>query len=117
MSGQTALVPTPAVRPSGHDVVVRAIDVVKDFVRGKETVHALRGVSLDIHRGEYLAIMGPSGSGKSTLFNMIGGLDKPTSGMVFLDDVDIAQLDAYELAWMRCRKIGYIFRPTTCCPP
>ena len=59
MSGQTALVPTPAVRPSGHDVVVRAIDVVKDFVRGKETVHALRGVSLDIHRGEYLAIMGP----------------------------------------------------------
>ncbi len=110
MSGQTALVPTPAVRPSGHDVVVRAIDVVKDFVRGKETVHALRGVSLDIHRGEYLAIMGPSGSGKSTLFNMIGGLDKPTSGMVFLDDVDIAQLDAYELAWMRCRKIGYIFQ-------
>jgi putative ABC transport system ATP-binding protein len=110
MSGQTAAAPTPAVKPPGHDIVVRAIDVVKDFVRGKETVHALRGVSLDIYRGEYLAIMGPSGSGKSTLFNMIGGLDKPTSGMVFLDDVDIAQLDAYELAWMRCRKIGYIFQ-------
>jgi len=110
MSGQTAAAPTPAVKPPGHDIVVRAIDVVKDFVRGKETVHALRGVSLDIQRGEYLAIMGPSGSGKTTFFNMIGGLDKPTSGMVFLDDVDIAQLDAYELAWMRCRKIGYIFQ-------
>ena len=54
--------------------------------------------------------MGPSGSGKSTLFNMIGGLDKPTSGKVFIDEVDIAQLDAYELAWLRCRKIGYIFQ-------
>ena len=92
------------------DAVVRTIDVAKDFVRGAEVVHALRSVSLDIYRGEYLAIMGPSGSGKSTLFNMIGGLDKPTDGMVFIDDVDIAQLDAYELAWMRCRKIGYIFQ-------
>ena len=53
---------------------------------------------------------GPSGSGKSTLFNMIGGLDKPTEGKVYIDEVDIAQLDAYELAWMRCRKIGYIFQ-------
>jgi putative ABC transport system ATP-binding protein len=93
-----------------QDTVVRAIDVKKDFTRGQEVVHALRGVSVDIFRGEFLAIMGPSGSGKSTLFNMIGGLDKPTDGMVFIDDVDIAQLDAYELAWMRCRKIGYIFQ-------
>jgi len=54
--------------------------------------------------------MGPSGSGKSTLFNMIGGLDKPTDGRVYIDEVDIAQLDAYELAWLRCRKIGYIFQ-------
>jgi putative ABC transport system ATP-binding protein len=54
--------------------------------------------------------MGPSGSGKSTLFNMIGGLDKPTSGRVYIDEVDVAQLDAYELAWLRCRKIGYIFQ-------
>jgi putative ABC transport system ATP-binding protein len=93
-----------------QDLVVRAIDVRKEYTRSAETVHALRGVNMDIARGEYLAIMGPSGSGKSTLFNMIGGLDKPTSGMVFIDDVDIAQLDAYELAWMRCRKIGYIFQ-------
>ncbi|MAE64993.1 MAG: ABC transporter [Phycisphaeraceae bacterium] len=71
---------------------------------------ALQCVSLDIRSGEYLSIMGPSGSGKTTLFNMIGGLDKPTSGKVFIDEVDIAQLDAYELAWLRCRKIGYIFQ-------
>ncbi len=73
-------------------------------------MEALRGVDLQIHAGEYLSIMGPSGSGKSTLFNMIGGLDKPSSGKVFIDEVDIAQLDAYELAWLRCRKIGYIFQ-------
>jgi putative ABC transport system ATP-binding protein len=95
---------------AAQDVVVRAIELSKEYTLGGETVHALRDVSLDIRRGEYLTIMGLSGSGKSTLFNMIGGLDKPTSGMVFIDDVDIAQLDAYELAWMRCRKIGYIFQ-------
>jgi putative ABC transport system ATP-binding protein len=67
-------------------------------------------VDLEISAGEYLPIMGPSGSGKTPLFNMIGGLDKPTSGKVFIDEVDIAQLDAYELAWLRCRKIGYIFQ-------
>jgi putative ABC transport system ATP-binding protein len=54
--------------------------------------------------------VGPSGSGKTTLFNLIGGLDKPTRGSIFIDGVDIAQLDAYELAWLRCRKIGYIFQ-------
>ncbi|MBM4037585.1 MAG: ABC transporter ATP-binding protein [Planctomycetes bacterium] len=77
---------------------------------GSVETHALRGVSLDIFAGEYMSIMGPSGSGKSTLFNMIGGLDKPTSGKVFIDEVDIAQLDAFELAWLRCRKIGYVFQ-------
>ena len=75
-----------------------------------QTVDALRGVNFQIQRGEYISIMGPSGSGKSTLFNMIGGLDKPTEGRVYIDEVDIAQLDAYELAWLRCRKIGYIFQ-------
>jgi len=93
-----------------EDVVVRALDVRKEYLLGQEVIRALDGVSLEVYRGEYLAIMGPSGSGKTTLFNMIGGLDKPTGGMVFIDDVDIAQLDAYELAWMRCRKIGYIFQ-------
>ncbi|MCZ7647865.1 MAG: ABC transporter ATP-binding protein [Planctomycetota bacterium] len=77
---------------------------------GSQEVHALRGVDLEIYTGEYLSIMGPSGSGKSTFFNMIGGLDKPSAGKVFIDEVDIAALDPYELAWLRCRKIGYIFQ-------
>jgi putative ABC transport system ATP-binding protein len=90
--------------------IVRVSKVTKTFHLGKVEVKALQGVDLEIVAGEYISIMGPSGSGKTTLFNMIGGLDKPTSGKVFIDEVDIAQLDAYELAWLRCRKIGYIFQ-------
>ena len=90
--------------------VVRVREIRKVYRMGSEEVHALRGVDLDITRGEYVSIMGPSGSGKSTLFNMIGGLDKPTEGRVMIDGVDIAQLSTYELAWLRCCKIGYIFQ-------
>ena len=90
--------------------IVRVAGVTKVFRLGKIEVQALKGVDLQIQAGRYISIMGPSGSGKSTLFNMIGGLDKPTKGKVFIDEVDIAQLDAYELAWLRCRKIGYIFQ-------
>jgi putative ABC transport system ATP-binding protein len=90
--------------------IVRVTNVTKTFKLGKIDVHALKGIDLQITKGDYISIMGPSGSGKSTLFNMIGGLDKPSSGKVFIDEVDIAQLDAYELAWLRCRKIGYIFQ-------
>ena len=90
--------------------IVRVSGVAKTFKMGDQVVTALRGVDLVIEVGEYLSIMGPSGSGKSTLFNMIGGLDKPSAGKVFIDEVDIAQLDAYELAWLRNRKIGYIFQ-------
>jgi putative ABC transport system ATP-binding protein len=90
--------------------VIRAVDVRKVYRMGDTETHALRGATVDIIRGEYLSIMGPSGSGKSTLFNMIGGLDKPTEGKVYIDQVDIAQLDPYELAWLRCRKVGYIFQ-------
>jgi putative ABC transport system ATP-binding protein len=90
--------------------VVRVSNVTKVFKLGRIEVPALKGVDLEIAKGDYISIMGPSGSGKSTLFNMIGGLDKPTTGKVFIDEVDIAQLDAYELAWLRCRKIGYIFQ-------
>ena len=90
--------------------VVRVTNVTKTFKLGKIDVQALKGIDLEISKGDYISIMGPSGSGKSTLFNMIGGLDKPSSGKVFIDEVDIAQLDAYELAWLRCRKIGYIFQ-------
>jgi len=94
----------------GAEYIVRARGIKRMFEVGGQPVHALRGIDLDIKRGEYISIMGPSGSGKSTLFNMIGGLDKPTEGTVFIDEVDIAQLDAFELAWLRCRKIGYIFQ-------
>ena len=101
-------------------VVVSARDVRKMYARSGIETCALQGANLDIFAGEYLSIMGPSGSGKSTFFNMIGGLDKPTSGKVFIDEVDIAQLDAFELAWLRCRKVGYIFQsfnilPTMTC--
>ena len=90
--------------------IVRVIGVKKTFTMGKQELQALKGVDLEIFSGEYVSIMGPSGSGKSTLFNMIGGLDKPSDGKVFIDEVDISQLDAYELAWLRNRKIGYIFQ-------
>ncbi|MDA0321939.1 MAG: ABC transporter ATP-binding protein [Verrucomicrobia bacterium] len=90
--------------------VIRSVDVKRVYKMGDSETHALRGVTLDIERGEYMSIMGPSGSGKSTYFNMIGGLDKPTSGKVYIDQVDIAQLDPRELAWLRCRKVGYIFQ-------
>ncbi len=91
-------------------IVIRVSNLTKDYIMGKTVLHALRGIDLVVHGGEYISIMGPSGSGKSTLFNMIGGLDRPTAGKVFIDEVDIAQLDAYELAWLRCRKVGYIFQ-------
>ncbi len=93
-----------------NEYVVRTKDLSKEFMLGGTPLYALNNVQLDIRRGEYVSIMGPSGSGKSTLFNMIGGLDKPTHGTVFINDVDMAQLDAQELAYLRCRTIGYIFQ-------
>lgn len=90
--------------------VVETIDLTKYYRLGSSIIKAIDHVTLNIRRGEYLSIMGPSGSGKTTLFNLIGGLDKPTSGKVFIDNIDISKLDAYELAWLRCRKIGYIFQ-------
>ena len=90
--------------------VIRALDVKKVYRMGDQETHALRGATLSVRKGEYVSIMGPSGSGKTTLFNMIGALRKPTSGKVYIDQVDIAQLDTDELAWLRCRKIGYVFQ-------
>ncbi|MEM0380848.1 MAG: ABC transporter ATP-binding protein [Desulfurococcaceae archaeon] len=92
------------------DLVVEAYDVKKYYYIGKTVVKALNGISIVVKRREYVSIMGPSGSGKTTLFNMIGGLDKPNEGKVFIDGVDLAMLDAYELAWLRAKKIGYIFQ-------
>jgi putative ABC transport system ATP-binding protein len=107
MTQPADLPPTPAQHA---EEIVRTIDLTKEFRMGEEQLKVLKGVNLAIFKGEYISIMGPSGSGKSTLFNAIGGLDKPTSGKVFIDEVDIAQLDTLELAWLRCRKIGYIFQ-------
>jgi len=95
---------------TGGEIVIRALGVKRYYGSGDAVTKALDGVSLNVYRGEYLSIMGPSGSGKSTLFNMIGGIDTPTEGMVFIDEIDVARLDAFEMAWMRCNKIGYIFQ-------
>ena len=92
---------------------VEVENLSKIYVLGKGgsiKVPAVDGVSFKIKRGEFMLLMGPSGSGKTTLFNMIGGLDKPTEGTVYIDEVDISRLDAYELAWLRNKKIGYIFQ-------
>jgi putative ABC transport system ATP-binding protein len=103
-----ALFAPPAEPP--RPAVIRGVNVTKVYRAGSHETHALRGVTLSVFKGEYLSIMGPSGSGKSTLFNMIGALQKPTSGKVYIDQVDIAHLDTNELAWLRCRKVGYIFQ-------
>ena len=89
---------------------VEVRDVHKVYHLRGEDVHALRGVNLEIPHGEYLSVMGPSGSGKTTLFNMIGAIDVPTEGKVFIDGVDISSVRAKQMAWLRCRKIGYIFQ-------
>ncbi len=94
----------------GRARIIRAVDVHKTYRSGTQETQALRGATLDIFRSEYLSIMGQSGSGKSTLFNMLGALEKPTSGKVYIDQVSIAELDANELAWLRCRKVGYVFQ-------
>ncbi len=92
------------------EYIVDTQDLTKYYQIGGNIIKALEQVNVKIKRGEYASLVGPSGSGKTTLFNMIGGIDKPTKGKVYIDDVDIARLDAYELAWLRCHKVGYIFQ-------
>jgi putative ABC transport system ATP-binding protein len=98
-----------SIRPLGP-VVIDIENITKNYVMGEETVHALRGVSLQIQRNEYIAVMGPSGSGKSTLMNMVGCLDTPTSGRYDFNGRNVAEMDDDELAAIRNREIGFVFQ-------
>jgi putative ABC transport system ATP-binding protein len=91
-------------------IVIQTEDLWKTYEMGVERLHALRGVSIQIHKGEYVAIMGPSGSGKSTLMNLIGCLDSPTSGSYWLAGRLVSQLDDDELAYIRNKEIGFVFQ-------
>ncbi len=90
--------------------IVDVIDVTKTYKQGKLSVHALAGVSVSVARGEFAALAGPSGSGKTTLLNLMGGLDKPTRGKIFLDNEEITDLPQSKLATMRLNKIGFVFQ-------
>src|SRR6201987_5600553 len=98
-----------STRPVGP-LVIDIENITKDYVMGKEIVHALRGVSLQIHRNEYIAVMGPSGTGKSTLMNMFGCLDTPTSGRYEFNGRNVAEMNDDELAAIRNREIGFVFQ-------
>ncbi len=90
--------------------IIETVDLVKEYPQGDQPLRVLNNVSLQIQRGEFMAIMGPSGSGKSTLLNMIGALDRPTSGKVLINGTDISTLDDNKLADLRNKQIGFIFQ-------
>src|SRR6187551_1755800 len=90
--------------------LIETQDLWKTYVMGEEQVHALRGVSIQIQRGEYVAIMGPSGSGKSTLMNLIGCLDTPSKGSYLLNNKQVSQMNDDELARIRNEEIGFVFQ-------
>ena len=90
--------------------LIETVDLWKSYVMGEEEIHALRGVSIQIERGEYVAIMGPSGSGKSTLMNLIGCLDTPSKGSYLLNGKQVSQMNDNELARIRNEEIGFVFQ-------
>jgi putative ABC transport system ATP-binding protein len=92
------------------DLLIRTEELRKDYPLGQQRVQALRGVSVEMRRGEFLAVMGPSGSGKSTFMNLLGCLDRPTSGRYFLDDADVSCFSTDDLAKTRNVKIGFVFQ-------
>ena len=95
---------------SRGQILVKAEKVVRAYGKGEDIVHALDGIDLEIYQGEYISLMGPSGSGKTTFFNIIGALDFPTGGQVFLGGQELRRMKSAELAYLRCRNIGYIFQ-------
>ena len=95
---------------ASNEVIIECRGLTKMYRMGGQQIFALRDMDLDVYHGEYLSVMGPSGSGKSTLFNMIGALDKPTSGTVMIGGVDLTAQSSLELAYVRNRHIGYIFQ-------
>ncbi|ARV62084.1 ABC transporter [Nostocales cyanobacterium HT-58-2] len=96
--------------PVNQPVIIRLEDIFKVYGSDETEVRALNGVNLTVEQGEYCSIMGPSGSGKSTAMNIIGCLDRPTSGHYYLDNVDVAQMDDAELARIRNKKLGFVFQ-------
>ncbi len=90
--------------------IIKIENIRRDFVVGSETVHALRGVSFEINQGEFVSIMGTSGSGKSTMLNILGCLDKPTSGEYYIDNIAVSGLSKDQLSHIRNRKIGFVFQ-------
>lgn len=100
----------PAKQPAEMPFAFRVQDLCRTYFMKGETVHALRGVTFDVLAGEYIAIMGPSGSGKSTLLNVLGCLDRPTSGRYLLAGDDVAQINDFQLSRIRGRRIGFVFQ-------
>jgi putative ABC transport system ATP-binding protein len=91
-------------------IIIRTWDLMKTYVMGDQTIHAVAGVDIEIRKGEYVAIMGPSGSGKSTLMNLIGCLDTPSSGLYYLNGSLVSDMDDDELARIRNKEIGFVFQ-------
>jgi putative ABC transport system ATP-binding protein len=101
---------TPVSATPAESAVIRVEDIHKYYELGETRVHALRGVSVDVRRGEFVAVMGASGSGKSTIMNILGCLDRPSSGRYLLEGVDVSQHDKRALALIRNQKIGFVFQ-------
>jgi putative ABC transport system ATP-binding protein len=110
MSATERAMPPAGSAPATGRVLVQIRDLAKFYRRGTETIHVFEGVNLDIHEGEFLALMGPSGSGKSTLLNILAGLDRPDQGQVVVDGQEVTRMNAKQLAAWRATHIGFIFQ-------